>query len=310
MRVLFPATLLAIVLGMAAAAKPVLPRTLWERKVRTDKRRAQTGIPSSSTDELRDMLKINEGTLASFDKITNQLVKYVRRSLFSSPSPPAPTPTHPVSTHTHSKVDFGGIDMAGEEFTKMFSTFKILKQSPAYTEAMAKGLDTLTLVRLLRDPFLPPPAFSAFSLPPPPFPQYIRGHLQQEKGTVLADAVKQLANLAVNLQGGMSAASKEEGGINNKVLEFLKKGDANTLALAEKVSQGDASAIFDLQQNFMDEQFPGLTIKSIPDDEFVMAARSFLENDEGLKNLIGEENTLSVLFDNELLFKNNPTLEL
>ena len=136
-------------------------------------------------------------------------------------------------------------------------------------------------------------------------------HLQQqEKSKVLADAVAQFTNLAVNLRGDMNVATAQEGGINNKVLEFLKKGDATTLALAEKVSQGEAGAVFDLQQNFMNAEFPGLSIKDIPDDDFVKAAREFFMNDEGMKGLISEENTLAVLMDEELLFGNNPTLEL
>jgi hypothetical protein len=120
--------------------------------------------------------------------------------------------------------------------------------------------------------------------------------------------VGQFANLAVNLRGGMASANAKEGGINSKVLEFLQKGDEATLALAERVKGGDHEAIWDLQQAFMSTEFPGLNIKELPDDEFVMAARQFLLNDEGLSRMIGEENTLSVLMDEELLFKNNPTL--
>lgn len=77
MRVLFPAALLATVLGMAAAStKPLLPRTMWERKARTDKRRAESGDKPalSSTEELREMLNINEGTLAGFSKVAMDLV--------------------------------------------------------------------------------------------------------------------------------------------------------------------------------------------------------------------------------------------
>ena len=106
----------------------------------------------------------------------------------------------------------------------------------------------------------------------------------------------------------MASVNAEEGGINNKVLEFLQKGDENTLALAQKVKEGDSGAIWDLQQSFMNTEFPGLNIRELPDDDFVKAARDFLINDEGLAGLIGEENTLSVLMDEELLFGNNPTL--
>jgi len=77
MRVLFPAALLATVLGMAAASKPLLPRTMWERKARTDKRRAESGDKPTltSTEELREMLNINDGTLAGFSKVAMDLVR-------------------------------------------------------------------------------------------------------------------------------------------------------------------------------------------------------------------------------------------
>ena len=77
MRDLFPAALLATVLGMAAATKPLLPRTMWERKARTDKRRAESGDKPTltSTEELREMLNINEGTLAGFSKVAMDLVR-------------------------------------------------------------------------------------------------------------------------------------------------------------------------------------------------------------------------------------------
>jgi len=130
----------------------------------------------------------------------------------------------------------------------------------------------------------------------------------KQKSKVMAEAVGQFANLAVNLRGGMASVNAEEGGINNKVLEFLQKGDENTLALAQKVKEGDSGAIWDLQQSFMNTEFPGLNIRELADDDFVKAARDFLINDEGLAGLIGEENTLSVLMDEELLFGNNPTL--
>jgi len=131
---------------------------------------------------------------------------------------------------------------------------------------------------------------------------------KKQKSKVMAEAVGQFANLAVNLRGGMASVNAEEGGINNKVLEFLQKGDENTLALAQKVKEGDSGAIWDLQQSFMNTEFPGLNIRELADDDFVKAARDFLINDEGLTGLIGEENTLSVLMDEELLFGNNPTL--
>lgn len=118
----------------------------------------------------------------------------------------------------------------------------------------------------------------------------------------------EFANLAVNLRGGMAAVNAEEGGINNKVLQFLQKGDEETLALAEKVKGGNSGAIWDLQQKFMSTEFPGLNIRELPDDDFVKAARDFFMEDRGLAGLIGEENTLSVLMDEELLFGNNPTL--
>lgn len=115
-------------------------------------------------------------------------------------------------------------------------------------------------------------------------------------------------NLASNL-GSAMATSKEEGGINKKVLEFLEKGDEATLALADRVQKGDSAAIYELQQNFFDANFPGLTIKDLPDDEFVKSAREWFKNgDFGMKELIGEENTLDVLMDDTLLFGNNPTL--
>ena len=77
MRVLFPAALLAMVLGMAAASKPLLPRTMWERKARTDKRRVESSDSPvlTSTEELREMLSINEGTLAGFSKVAMDLVR-------------------------------------------------------------------------------------------------------------------------------------------------------------------------------------------------------------------------------------------
>lgn len=50
--------------------------TLWERKIRTDKRRLQTpSQATSSTEELRAMLNINEGTIAAFDAISTDLIK-------------------------------------------------------------------------------------------------------------------------------------------------------------------------------------------------------------------------------------------
>jgi|SRR6056297_1127123 len=130
-----------------------------------------------------------------------------------------------------------------------------------------------------------------------------------QKSKVLADAVGQLINLGVNLRGGMASVNSKEGGINNKVLEFLKNGDEATLALAEKVKAGDSSAIWDLQQKFMSAEFPGLNLKELPDDDFIKAARTLFTKDEGLSGLIGEENTLEVLMDEDLLFGNNPTLQ-
>lgn len=52
--------------------------TLWERKIRTDKRRVQTpnmeNFAQSSTEELRNLLKINEGSIGSFEAVAEQLI--------------------------------------------------------------------------------------------------------------------------------------------------------------------------------------------------------------------------------------------
>jgi hypothetical protein len=78
MRASFRVALFAAVLGLVAASNTLLPRTMWERRARTDKRRAENlgekTIPTS-TDELREMLKINEGSLSSFSKVAMDLVR-------------------------------------------------------------------------------------------------------------------------------------------------------------------------------------------------------------------------------------------
>lgn len=49
--------------------------TLWERKIRTDKRRVQTpNMAQSSTDELRNLLNINEGSIGAFEAVANDLI--------------------------------------------------------------------------------------------------------------------------------------------------------------------------------------------------------------------------------------------
>lgn len=48
----------------------------------------------------------------------------------------------------HSKVDFGSADPG--LFDKMFSTFKILKQSPAYTAAMSDDSVDMTDLATVR----------------------------------------------------------------------------------------------------------------------------------------------------------------
>lgn len=229
-------------------------------------------------------------------------------------------------------MDFASADPA--LFDKMFSTFKILKQSPAYTAAMSdssvdmRDLATVRLSMIVvvvvvgrggeeRSSISATASgigWGAYSDEPLTFLSPLSSTFlffsKQQKGKVLADAVGQFANLAVNLRGGMASVNAEKGGINNKVLEFLQKGDEETLALAQKVKEGDSAAIWDLQQAFMNTEFPGLNIRELADDDFVMAARKFfVEDKEGrdLANLIGEENTLSVLMDENLLFKNNPT---
>ena len=74
MRTAFVIALLSSAVSVAFASKPsLLPRTLWERKVRTDKRRTQTDPDSS--EELRNMLNINEGTLDSFRSVTTDLLR-------------------------------------------------------------------------------------------------------------------------------------------------------------------------------------------------------------------------------------------
>lgn len=53
--------------------------TLWERKIRTDKRRVQTpnmdNFAQSSTEELRNLLKINEGSIGAFEAVADELIK-------------------------------------------------------------------------------------------------------------------------------------------------------------------------------------------------------------------------------------------
>ena len=73
------------------------------------------------------------------------------------------------------------------------------------------------------------------------------------------------------------------------MLEFLSESDPNTLALADRVQQGDSSAITQMQQAFFDAKYPGLQLKDLADDDFVRASREFLKNDGGLRNLIGDE---------------------
>jgi len=53
-----------------------------------------------------------------------------------------------IPSSAHSKVDFGSADPG--LFDKMFSTFKILKQSPAYTAAMSDSSIDMTDLATVR----------------------------------------------------------------------------------------------------------------------------------------------------------------
>lgn len=97
---------------------------------------------------------------------------------------------------------------------------------------------------------------------------------------MLSKAVAEFATLAVNLRVQVNDDKQAAGGINGKVLEFLAKGDEATVAMAERVQNGDSSAIRQMQQAFMDDAYPGLNLESLMDDDFVKQARNQLLNDE------------------------------
>lgn len=93
-------------------------------------------------------------------------------------------------------------------------------------------------------------------------------------------AVSDFATLAFNLRVTVDKDKASPGGINGKVLDFLSQGDEATVALAERVQAGDASAIKAMQQSFMDAKYPGINLEALMDDDFVRASRSKLLNDE------------------------------
>jgi len=92
--------------------------------------------------------------------------------------------------------------------------------------------------------------------------------------------VEQLTTWAYNMRSSFNKDAEATDGINGKVLEFLSKGDVNTLELAAKVQAGDSGALRQLQQSFTDWAYPGLNLEALMDDDFIKAARSALIKDE------------------------------